>query len=132
MIIVDTSAIVETLAGSAPDAALVHRLATDDLHAPHLLDVEVLHTLRVLITRRAATADKIEAARHAFEHLALTRYPHTPLRTRIWELRNNLSAYDATFVALAEELSAPLVTTDGRIAEATGLRATVEVYDRTP
>jgi predicted nucleic acid-binding protein len=56
------------------------------------------------------------------------RYPHAPLAVRIWELRENLTAYDATYVALAEVLDAPMVTMDVRLAQAPGIRAEVELY----
>lgn len=64
----------------------------------------------------------------ALSDLRLTRYSHTPLVARIWELRNNLTAYDAAYVALAEALDAPLVTTDAKLARASGHRARVELY----
>lgn len=130
MIVVDSSAVLEVLVGDTPDTALVSRLAGSELHAPHLIDVEVLHALRVLMTRRVAAIDRIEAARQEFSMLAITRYPHTPLRERIWQLRDNLSAYDAAYVALAEALTMPLVTSDKPIARAAGPRAVVEVFDR--
>lgn len=60
--------------------------------------------------------------------MRLTRYPHAPFWARIWQLRDNLTAYDAAYVALAEALDAPLITTDGRLARASGHRATVELY----
>ena len=128
MTVVDTSAVLAVLVGDTPDAALVSRIAGSELHAPHLIDVEVLHALRVLLTRRAASIDKIEAARQQFGLLAMTRYPHTPLRERMWELRNNLSAYDAAYVALAEALTMPLITSDERIARAAGPRTVIDVY----
>ncbi len=72
-----------------------------------------------------------ERGAEALEDLAsarISKYPHTPLVARIWELRGNLTAYDAAYVALAEVLDAPLVTTDGRLAQAPGHRARVESY----
>ncbi len=67
-------------------------------------------------------------ARSDFAELALTRYPHHPLSDRVWQLRHNLTAYDATFIALAELLDAPLLTCDARLASAPGNRADVEVF----
>jgi predicted nucleic acid-binding protein len=58
----------------------------------------------------------------------VVRYPHAPLAARIWDLRENLTAYDAAYVALAETLGAPLITMDARLAQAPGIRAAVEVY----
>jgi predicted nucleic acid-binding protein len=67
-------------------------------------------------------------ARSDFAELALVRYPHQPLNDRVWELRHNLTAYDATFVALAEVLAAPLVTCDARLASAPGHDARIELF----
>ena len=106
------------------------RIAETDetLHVPHLFDIEVLHVLR----RHSLGGNLSEArGRLVLERLSntkLVRYPHTSFVGRIWELRNNLSAYDATYVALAEALDAPLITRDARLARAPGIRATVELY----
>lgn len=132
MIVVDASALLESVLADQPDPGLIVRLAGHDLHAPHLVDVEALHALRVLNTRRAVLAHRVESARADFFALDITRYPHVPLADRVWELRANLSAYDATYVALAEVLDVPLVTTDARIAGAPSLRTDVEVFGRTP
>ena len=99
----------------------------ETLHAPHLLDLEVLQVLR-----RYAAAGEISAerAREALDDLAafrLRRWAHEPLTLRIWDLRQNLTAYDAAYVALAEALGAPLLTRDRRLASAPGIRARVEV-----
>ena len=97
------------------------------LHAPHLIDLEVVQVLR-----RYAAAGEISAkrAREALDDLAafrLRRWAHEPLTLRIWDLRQNLTAYDAACVALAEALGAPLLTRDRRLASAPGIRARVEV-----
>lgn len=102
---------------------------TDEtLHVPHLFDVEVLHVLR----RHSFGGNLSEArGRLALDRLSntrLVRYPHTSLTKRIWDLRNNLTAYDAAYVALAEALDAPLITSDARLARAPVVRAVVEVY----
>ncbi len=98
------------------------------LHVPHLFDIEVLHVLR----RHSFSGRLSEPRRQlAFDRLSNTRfvrYPHTSLVERIWSLRDNLTAYDAAYVALAEALDAPLVTLDARLASAPGIRAAVEVY----
>lgn len=128
MIVVDASAVLEVLVGE-PNPSLASRLATEDvLHAPHLLDTEVLHVLRRLERRRDLTRTQVAAAREQFGALAIDRYPHHPLSERVWELRTSLSAYDATYVSLAEALDATLVTTDRRISRASGVAAVVEVH----
>jgi predicted nucleic acid-binding protein len=119
MLVVDTSAVVAALVGRPPDRKLVARLAADgDLHAPHLLDVELLHVLRRLVAGGHLSADRAADARADFADLVIMRYPHLPLADRIWALRPNLSAYDAAFVALSEALGVPLVTCDARLAAA--------------
>lgn len=129
MIVVDTSALIDVLAGDGPSAELVERLATDgDLHVPHLVDVECLHVLRRLVRAGHLSEERAQDARDALATLTLERYPHPALTDRMWELRHNLSAYDAAFVALAERLDVPLVTRDARIAAAPGHRARVEVF----
>ena len=97
------------------------------MHAPHLIDVEVAQ-----VVRRYAAAGELDAerGREALADLAdfpLLRYPHDLLLQRIWELRNNLTAYDAAYVALAEVLGAPLLTRDRRLAAAPGHHAKVEL-----
>ena len=131
MLVLDTSAAIAAIAGRPVDRRLIDRLSNDgDLHAPHLIDVEFLHALRRLVTTKAIRADVAEDVRTTYAQLAITRYPHHPLSDRMWELRNNLSAYDAAFVALAEELDVPLITCDRRLGSSSGHAATVEVFDR--
>jgi predicted nucleic acid-binding protein len=129
MIVVDASALLECVVGDRPDSALIVRLAGEELHAPHLVDVEMLHALRTLVTRKAVSEQRAESARVDFLTLEIARYPHLPLAERIWNLRRNLSAYDASYVALAEALEVPMVTTDARIARAPHLRTEIEVFD---
>jgi predicted nucleic acid-binding protein len=129
MLVLDTSAALAALAGRDPDPALVARLSADgDLHAPHLIDVELLHALRRLCASGRLSTDRAHDTRTDFAELAIVRYPHEALADRIWLLRHNLSAYDATFVALAEALDAPLVTCDARLAAAPGHDARVELF----
>jgi predicted nucleic acid-binding protein len=129
VLVVDTSALLEALAGRSPDPSLIERLATDgDLHAPHLIDVEILHALRRLQSNDEITQERADDTRTDFADLVLARYPHHPLSDRIWELRHNISAYDATFVALAEALGAPLITCDARLAGTPNHDAEIEVY----
>ncbi|MCL2769221.1 MAG: type II toxin-antitoxin system VapC family toxin [Solirubrobacterales bacterium] len=129
MLVVDTSAILEALAAKSPAPGLVERLAGDgDLHAPHLIDVELLHALRAMTIRREITSERAADARSDFAELGMVRYPHEPLSDRIWALRHNMSAYDAAFVALAETLGTPLLTCDARVATAPGHHAKVELF----
>lgn len=130
MLVVDSSAVLAALVARDPAPELVERLANDgDLHAPHLIDTEVLHALRRMLRRSQVSAERAHDARTDFADLTLVRYPHEPLNDRVWELRENLTAYDATFVALAEALDVPLVTCDARLTAAPGHHARVEVYD---
>jgi predicted nucleic acid-binding protein len=127
MLVLDTSALLAVLVEREPDPELVRRLSDDgDLHAPHLIDVEVLHALRRMVRAGRITADRAADARTDLGDLAITRYGHEALSDRIWALRDNLTAYDATFVALAETLDVALVTCDERLARAPGV--TAEVY----
>jgi len=129
MLVIDTSAVVAVLAGIPRDERLVTRLSDDgDLHAPHLVDIEVLHTLRRLVHHGELSEQRANDVQADWADLAVTRYPHQGLAGRIWELRHNLTAYDAAFVALSEELGVPLVTCDGAIGRAPGHVANVEVY----
>jgi len=128
VIVVDASAVLEILVGE-PNEALVLRLAREDvLHAPHLLDTEVLHVLRRFEHRGDLTAYQVASARSRFDELAIDRYPHRELSERVWGLRSTLSAYDATYVALAETLDATLVTADRRLAGASGTEVAIEVH----
>jgi predicted nucleic acid-binding protein len=127
MLVIDTSAVLAALAGRTPDAALVQRMADDgDLHAPHLIDVEILQALRGLVRGGKLSADRADDVRTDVADLAITRYGHEPLAHRVWALRDNLAVYDAVFVALAEALEVPLVTCDARLAAASGI--VVELY----
>jgi predicted nucleic acid-binding protein len=124
MLVLDTSAVLAALARRPPDPALVTRLADDgDLHAPHLIDVEILNALRGLVRGGKLSADRADDVRTDVADLAVTRYGHEPLADRIWALRDNLTAYDAAFVALAEALDVPLITCDARLANAPGITA---------
>jgi predicted nucleic acid-binding protein len=122
--------VLEVLLGTAKAPALEERLFSggESLHAPHLVDVEVASVLR----RYAAAGDlSAERGREALADLAelpLHRYPHDVLLPRIWELRHNVTAYDAAYLALAEILVAPLVTCDSRLLSAPGHTAAVVVF----
>lgn len=100
----------------------------ETLHVPHLFTVEVLHALRRLTLAGHVSETRSNRAINAMLNMRLTRYPHEPFVKRIWELKENVSAYDSAYVALAETLDAPLVTTDGRLAQALVHKAKVEFY----
>lgn len=126
MRIIDASVVVELLAGSLDPG----RLGDEELAAPHLIDTEVTHVLRGLTRRGALTERQAERALQGFTQLTLSRYPADRLRPRMWALRHNLSAYDATYVALAEMTdAAALLTTDTRLANAPGPDCHIELLD---
>jgi len=129
MIVVDASALVELLLLSPEGGRLERRLQAEGqtLHAPHLADVEVAHVLRRYCLKGAISPWRGQAALEALAEMPLTRHRHPPFLPRIWELRNNLSAYDAAYVALAEFLEAPLITRDGALARSSGHTAVVEL-----
>jgi predicted nucleic acid-binding protein len=87
----------------------------------------VLHVLRRLNLAGTVSSERARVL-DRFQDTSFARYPHSPLRERIWKLRNNLTAYDAAYVALAEALDAPLITLNARLAQAPGIRTAVEVY----
>ena len=125
MIVLDSSAAVHYLVGTELLGDWVEACITadEDLHAPHVMDVEVVGALRKLVLKGELART---IARHALadlEALDLRRYPHMPFVPRMWQLRDNVQAADACFVALAEALDATLVTTDLRLAAAPGVRA---------
>ncbi len=124
MKVVDAGVIVELLADDLdPD-----RLGDEELAVPHLIDSEVTNVLRRLVVRKILTDQQATAALDGFVSLALTRFPADWLRPRIWAHRHNLSAYDATYVALAEMTGASaLLTTDTRLATAPGITCPVEL-----
>jgi predicted nucleic acid-binding protein len=129
MLVVDTSAVLEAIVARNPAPGLIERLAEDgDLHAPHLIDIEVLHALRRLNALGELSDERATDARSDFRQLTLVRYPHTALSERIWELRHNLTAYDSTFVALAELLKAPLITCDAGMDAAPNNTAQIELF----
>jgi predicted nucleic acid-binding protein len=129
MIVVDVSALTEMLLQTKLGARVEARLFRDDttIHAPHLLDVEVLQALRRLVRAGDMTPERAEEAVEDLSLIDVVRHPHTDLLDRSWELRDNLTAYDAMYVALAEALDATVVTCDGALGSAPGHRARIEV-----
>lgn len=129
MIVLDASAAIEWLFQSSTGIKIDRRLfsASETLHAPHLLDVEVAQVVRRYVRDKTVTVQRGEEALADLSDMPLRRYPHDFLLPRIWELRATLTAYDAVYVALAELLDAPLLTGDHKIASASGHSANVEV-----
>jgi predicted nucleic acid-binding protein len=129
MIVLDASAVLELLLRTKAGALVERHLVapTETFHAPHLLDVEVAQVLRRYERTRAIDARRGREALEDLADLDLTRYAHDDLLPRVWALRHGLSAYDATYVALAEALNAPLLTCDARLAGASGHHARIEL-----
>ena len=127
MIVVDASAAVAALLNAGPAR---QALAAERLHAPHLIDSEVANALRRVDARRRLDAGAAWTALDAWRRLGITRYPAHSLLDRIWELRDNLSAYDATYIALAELLGCALLTADHRLGRAPGIGCPVTVVPR--
>lgn len=129
MIVIDASAVVELLLATETGVHVRRRMwrSGETWHAPHLLDVEVAQALRRLERMRALDGTRGAEALQALGDLDVMRHPHDVLLPRVWALRANVTAYDAVYLALAEALAAPLVTSDGRLVSAPGHRARVEV-----
>lgn len=130
MIVLDASAVLEVLLQTERCAELEGRLFGGEvLHAPHLLDLEVAQVLRRHVLRGGLEPSRGEGALRDFHDLQIERYPHHLFFSRIWELRENATAYDAAYLALAEALDAPLLTTDRKLAEVPECEARVEVVE---
>ena len=132
MLVVDASAVTELVLGRPAGDVVGEHLADHRfaLHAPHLIDVEVLSALRRLVASGEATAARADEAIADLLDLPIERYPHDILVPRIWELRDNFSAYDAGYVALAEAVTeepVPLLTADARLARVIAAHCDVPV-----
>ncbi|MEO8504888.1 MAG: type II toxin-antitoxin system VapC family toxin [Acidobacteriota bacterium] len=128
MIVLDASAAVDLLLGN-DSASIEARVFAhgEEVHAPHLLDIEVASVLRRLAWRDEVTAVRAGQAMEDFIELPIHRHAHERYVPRIWELRFNLTAYDAVYVALAEVLGVPLLTRDRKLTATAGHEATVEL-----
>jgi predicted nucleic acid-binding protein len=129
MIVADASVVVEVLLASGLGLVAHPRLMQErkTLHAPHLLDLEVTHTLRRLERVGVMNAAHALQALTDYQGIGVHRHDHGRFLPRIWELRHVLTAYDAAYVALAEALDCPLVTTDARLAQSQGHTARIEL-----
>ena len=131
MIVVDASALLEFLLQTPRGARVEARLFRDEdeFHSPHLVDVEVTQGLRRLARMGEISTDRAAEAIADLAGLDLHRHAHLDLLTRAWKLRENVTAYDAMYVGLAEALDATVVTCDAPLAKAPGHRARIEVVD---
>jgi predicted nucleic acid-binding protein len=129
MIVVDASALVELLLMRQFAAHISARLFRSDqsLHAPELIDAEVAHTLRRYWLAGTLSAERGSYALAMLRDMPILRYSHEGLLDRVWTLRENVTAYDACYIALAEYLNAPLITRDARLARSSGHDATIEL-----
>jgi predicted nucleic acid-binding protein len=127
LIVADASAVLEWLLGGSRGEAVGRALASEDIHVPAHLDVEVAQVVRRLAHQAIITRSRGRAMVELLQEAPLRRIPIAPLLPRIWALRGNLTAYDAAYVALAEALEAPLLTFDTRIAGTPGHGARVVV-----
>jgi predicted nucleic acid-binding protein len=131
--VVDCSIIIRLLSSLSDDDLLRQRLART-VHAPALIDAEVSSVVRGLaITVKPGVRiapGRAELMLADYAGLRIVRYPMQPLQARVFELRDNLTAYDAMYVALAERLGVPLLTDDAKLAGAAGHRAEIQQYPR--
>jgi predicted nucleic acid-binding protein len=133
VIVVDASVLATSLGDDGPDGDQARaRLRGERLTAPELVDLEVVSVWRRQIKTGAMDVRRAALALADLGAMPLRRAPHRPLMTRCWELRDNLTVYDAAYVALAEALGVLLLTGDGRLAKATGPTCTIEVLRRAP
>lgn len=129
MIVADASAVLEVLLNTPAGTEIGRRVFAEGqtIHVPHLIDVEILNALRRLDRAGEIRPARIGEILQDYFDMLLTRYPHSILISRIWELRHNWTSYAAAYIALAEELAAPLITRDRVLAASTGHRAKVIV-----
>jgi len=121
VLVVDASAILEQLKGSEQGLRLLERLEAEPfihLQAPHVIDLEVTQSLRRWRLNAGLPEATASAWLQGFQAIPIRRHAHTFLLARIWALRDNLTAYDAAYVALAESLGVPLLTADGGVRPA--------------
>lgn len=125
-IVVDASVFVDIVLG---DDQLAHRIAGRQVHVPVTVDVELVHALRRHWLAGTLDASRAQTAIALFGARKLARHPVAPFAQRIWALRQNVTAYDAAYVALAEALNVPLITRDRGLSRSSGHTATIQYID---
>jgi len=130
VIVLDASAAVDWLLQTPAGLSIEKRIYSrnESLHAPHLFDLEVTQVLRRLLRQGVLSGRRADEAVRDLLDLRINRYPHLVFLSRIWQLRHTLSAYDASYIVLADQLGATLLTRDRRLAVAMGHAATVELF----
>jgi predicted nucleic acid-binding protein len=130
MIVLDASAAIDWLLQTAPGQEIENRIYSrrESLHAPHLLDLEIAQVLRRLVREGLVSGPRADQAIQDLLDLRITRYPHFVFLPHIWRLRDNFSAYDAAYVALAEKIGATLLTRDARLASASARVVSAELF----
>jgi predicted nucleic acid-binding protein len=133
VIVVDASVLATALGDDGPDGDHARaRLRGERLSAPEVVDLEVASVWRRQVQVRLIDARRAKLALADLAAIPLRRARHRPLLARCWELRDNLTIYDASYVALAEALNVPFLTADRRLATASGPRCQIEVLNRSP
>ena len=125
-IVIDASVLVDLYAGSEVAEAIATRIRGEILHGPVTIDAEIVHSLRRQTLAGRIDIGRAERALRRFIASPITRHPVEPLVPRMWSLRQNITAYDASYVALAESLALPLITRDRRLAHSSGHGATIQ------
>jgi predicted nucleic acid-binding protein len=128
VIVLDSSAVIDWLLQTTAGLRIRSRVRNESVHAPHLIDIEVVHVLRRLVREGVFPAWGADEAMAIFQDLQISRHPHLNFLPRIWQYRHTLSAYDATYIVLAEALGATLITRDARLAAAHGHTAKIELF----
>ena len=129
MIVLDASAALELLLNTATGRLITREISSREatLHAPHLIDLEIIQVLRRYVLSTEIPETRAVVAINHWLQLDVTRYPHEPFLSNVWQYRNNLTAYDAAYIALAKVLNASLVTCDRALADITESDRTIKV-----
>jgi predicted nucleic acid-binding protein len=125
MIVIDASLAVEALLRTPLGVRAIPHVFHEERHAPHLIDIEFTHALRRMVLIAKLDESLAQLALHNMRAWDIERHSHTSLLPRVWQLRDSISAYDASYVALAEALEAPLLTCDSKLSRAHGHRAKI-------